>query len=75
MVQSPDGDTDFFKIAAEVLKRETLALYTFTICLDYVLWRSRDVIKEKDQYINMVQILPQPGHFWLIRSWLKKFLT
>ena len=36
MVCSPDSDADF-DIIAGVLQRNTLALYIFTICLDYVL--------------------------------------
>jgi len=47
MVRSPDGDTDFFDIAAGVLQGDTLAPYIFVICLDYVLRTSLDTIKEK----------------------------
>ena len=36
-VCSPDGDTDFFDIVAGVLQGDTVALYLFIICLDYVL--------------------------------------
>ena len=36
-VRSPDGDTDYFDIAAGVLQGDTLAPYLFIICLDYVL--------------------------------------
>ena len=32
-----DGDTDYFGIVAGVLLEDTLALYLFIICLDYVL--------------------------------------
>ena len=35
-VCSPDGDTDYFDIIAEVLQRDMLAPYLFIICLDYV---------------------------------------
>ena len=45
-VCAPDGDTDYFNIAAGVLQRDTLALYPFIICLDYVLRTSIDKIKE-----------------------------
>ena len=45
-VCSPDGDTDFFNIVAGVLQEDTLALYLFIICLDYVLLTSIDQIKE-----------------------------
>ena len=41
-VRSPDGDTDFFNILAEVLQGDTLAPYIFVICLDYVLRTSVD---------------------------------
>ena len=45
-VRSPDGDTDYFDIVAEVLQRDTLVLYLFILCLDYVLRTSIDKIKE-----------------------------
>ena len=45
-VHSPDGDTDYFDIVAEVLQGDTLAPYVFIICLDYVLRTSIDKIKE-----------------------------
>ena len=45
-VRSPDGDTDYFNIAAGVLQRDTLAPYLFIICLVYVLRTSIDLIKE-----------------------------
>ena len=35
-VRSPDGDTEYFDIVAEVLQLDTLAPYLFIICLDYV---------------------------------------
>ena len=41
-----DGDTDFFDIAAGVLQGDTLALYLFIICLDYILWTLIDLMKE-----------------------------
>ena len=44
--RSPDGDTDYFDIVAEVLHRDTLATYFFIICLDYMLRTSIDKIKE-----------------------------
>ena len=46
MVRSLDGDTDFFDVAAGALQRDTLAPYLFTICLDYILQTSIDLIKE-----------------------------
>ena len=45
-VRSPDGDTDYFNIAAGVLQGDVLAPYLFIICLDYVLRTSIDKIKE-----------------------------
>ena len=37
MVCSPDGNTDFFDIVTGVLQEDTIALYMFIICLDYIL--------------------------------------
>ena len=45
-VRSPDGDTDYFDVVAEVLQGDTLAPYLFIICLDYILRTSIDKIKE-----------------------------
>ena len=45
-VRSPGGDTDYFDIVAGVLQGDTLAVYLFIICLDYVLRTSIDKIKE-----------------------------
>ena len=45
-VYSLGGDIDFFDIAADVLQRDTLSLYLFIICLDYVLQTSIDLVKE-----------------------------
>ena len=45
-VRSPDGDTEYFDIVAGVLQGDTLALYLFIICLDYVLRTSIDKIKD-----------------------------
>ena len=45
-VRSPDGDTEYFDIAAGVLQGDTLAPYLFIICLDYVLRTSIDNIRE-----------------------------
>ena len=35
----PDGDTDYFNIAAGVLQGDTLAPYLLIICLDYLLMK------------------------------------
>ena len=45
-VRSPDGDTDYFDIAAGVLQGDILAPYLFIICLDYVVRTSIDLMKE-----------------------------
>ena len=45
-VRSPDGDTEYFYIVAEVLQGDTLDPCLFIICLDYVLRTSIDKIKE-----------------------------
>ena len=42
MVRSPDVDTHFFKITTGVLQGDTIALFLFIICLDYVLRKSID---------------------------------
>ena len=47
-VRSSDGDTNYFDIVAGVLQGDTLALYLFVICLNYVLRTSIDKIKEND---------------------------
>ena len=46
-VCSTDGDTDYFDIIAGVLQGDTLAPYLFIFCLDYVLRKSIDLMKEK----------------------------
>ena len=45
-VRSPDEDTDYFVIVTGVLQGDTLALYLFIICLDYVLRMSIDKMKD-----------------------------
>ena len=45
-VRSPNGDTEYFDIAAGVLQGDMLAPYLFIICLDYVLRISIDKIRE-----------------------------
>ena len=46
VILSPDGDTDYFDIVADVLQGDTLATYLFIICLDYVLRMSIDEMKD-----------------------------
>ena len=45
-VRFPNGDVDYFDIVAGVLQGDTLALYLFIICLDYVLRTSIDIMKD-----------------------------
>ena len=45
-VRSLDGDTDYFDIVADVLKRDVLAPYLFVIRLDYVLRTSIYIMKD-----------------------------
>ena len=45
-VRSPDEDTEYFDIVAGVLQEDTLAPCLFIICLDYVLRKSVDKIRE-----------------------------
>ena len=45
-VRSPDRDTDYFDIVADVLQGVTLAPYLFIICLNYVLRMSIDKMKD-----------------------------
>ena len=49
-VCSPDGDTDFFEIVAEILQGDTVASYLFIIYLDYLLWTLIDLILKKWLY-------------------------
>ena len=42
----PDWDTDYFDIVAGKLHGDTLAPYLFIICLDYMLRKSIDLMKE-----------------------------
>ena len=46
IVCSPDGNIDYFNIVAEVLQGDTLVLYLFIICWDYVLRTPIDKIRE-----------------------------
>ena len=53
-VRSPDGNTEYFDIAAGVPQGDILAPYLFIICLDYVLRTSIDcrADKEKKQKVH-----------------------
>ena len=52
-VHSQDGDTEYFDIVAGVLQGDTLALYFFIICLDYVLRTSIDNVRENGFELTM----------------------
>ena len=45
-IRLPNGDTDFFDIVTRVLPGDELLQYLFIICLDFVLRKSLDLIKE-----------------------------
>ena len=45
-VRSPNGDTNYFVIAADMLQGDTFAPYLFIICLDYMLRTSVDRMKD-----------------------------
>ena len=45
-VCSPNGDTDYFDIVADVLQGDILAQYLFIICLNYMLRMSIDIMKD-----------------------------
>ena len=47
MVHSPDSDTDFFDIVTGISQGDTLTSFQFKICLEYILWTSIDLMKEK----------------------------
>ena len=46
MVHSPNGYSDFFDIVAGVIQGDTLAPYLFILCLNYIIRKSIDLIKE-----------------------------
>ena len=52
MVHSPAGNTVFFDLVAGVLQGHTIAPYLFIICLDYVLRKLKDIIKENVFTLN-----------------------
>ena len=60
-VRSPDGDTDCFDIVAGVLQGDTLAVYLFIICLDYVLRTSIDKIKENGFKLTKIRSRRYPA--------------
>ena len=52
MVDSLDGDIDFFDLVAAVLQRDTLAPYSFILNQDYILCTSIDITKESSHIEN-----------------------
>ena len=52
-VRFPDGDTDYFNILTGVLQGDTLAPYSFIICLDYIVTTSID--KMKDNFFKLAK--------------------
>ena len=46
MVRSPDGNTDFFKVAHTVLQGDIQAPYLFVVSIDYMLGVSSHSPKE-----------------------------
>ena len=46
IVNSPNGDTNFFDNASGVLQGDVSAPYLFKICQYYVLWTLIDLLKE-----------------------------
>ena len=59
--RSPDGDTEYFDFVAGVLQGDTLALYRFIICLDYVLRTSIDKIRENSFDLTKKRIRRHPA--------------
>ena len=60
-VRSPDGDTDYIYIVADMLQGDTLAPYLFIICLDYVLRTPID--KMKDNSFKLAKEKKQKIHY------------
>ena len=62
-VRSPDGDTEFFEITVGVLQGDTLELFLFIICFDYILRKALDqtydlgftLIKKKSKRHNTIK--------------------
>ena len=61
-VRSPDGDTDYFDIVVGVLQGDTLAPYLFIICVDYVLRRSINKMKDNGFKLTKGRSRRYPTH-------------
>ena len=53
--------TDFFDIVTGVLQEDTIALYIFIICLDYILWILIDLMKRKWFYTKKARSRQYPA--------------
>ena len=71
-VRSPDGDIEYFDIAAGVLQGDTLAPYLFIICLDYVLRTSINKIREmaSNWQRKEAEDTPKNNYRRRLRRWL-----
>ena len=62
-VRSPEWNTDFFDIVANVLQGDTSAAYLFIIFLDYELWTSTDLLKENSFNKGKKQKIPRTNDY------------
>ena len=46
MIHPPNHETDFLDIVTGEFQGDTLALFIFIICFDYIIWTSTDIRKE-----------------------------
>ena len=70
------SDGDYFNIVASVLQGDTLALYLFIICLDYVFRTSIDIMKDNGlswQRKEAEDTLPKPNSCFIV--WNKQLLA
>ena len=66
-VRSPDGDTDYLDIIADVLLGDSLTTYLFIICLDYVLETSIYLMKENGSKLTKERSRRYPAQ--KLRTW------
>ena len=55
LVNSPDGNSDFFDIVTGVLQGDTLTPFLFIIYVDFVLQTLIDLIKENDSTLKKIR--------------------
>ena len=60
-VHSPDRDTEYFDIVADVLQGDILSPYLFIIYIDYVLRTSIDLMKENSFYLAKEKSIRYPA--------------